>query len=405
MKRILIISLFLCLGVFTKANDFKQKALLDTVHETGFYKIMLSPDIISGLNDTYSDLRIYDQKNREVPYLLFKENFYYKSVYFREFPILENTTGDNSKRAKLILQNPDKALRSEIRLIIRNTDAEKEITLKGSDDKRTWYIITKGYPERLAGNSNDSSETRVLDFPPSNFGFFELSMPTKKHELFQVIKAGFIDEKMAKGAYIPLPKPKMLQKDSLTKSYITLIFEKPYEINCLEWEISWPEFFLRQCNIGKKKYNPYPHFELLHSNELSSKKSLVWQFETIKTDTLTIIIENNNNLPLKIKSIKAFQLNIVAIAQLEGNNTYTLLFDNHTILKPDYDLKYFTDKIPQKLPEIQCSKPLSIAGNTIDNTKEKNHSILLNKSFLWTILIIVAFGLLLLTIKLLKEMK
>lgn len=404
MKRLIFLPLVLCLFLTGIANDFKQKADIDSVPQTGFYKVILSPDIVSGLNENYSDFRIYDSRKTEIPYLLYKDNFYYKSVYFREFPIIENSTDEHAKLSTLIIENPNKELRSEIRLIIRNTDAEKEITLKGSDNKKDWYIITKGYPERVTGANNDSSETRVLSFPPSNYAFFKLTLSAKKQDIFQIIKAGFIDEKMAKGAYAPLPAPRIIRKDSVLKSYITLIFEKPYEINRLEWKISKPELFLRHCTISKQRLLTHYGYETIYSQELSSKKLPVWQFETIKTDSLVIIVENNNNIPLQIESINAFQLNIYAITKLEAKNCYTLLFDNQTLMEPEYDLKYFTDQIPQILPEIHC-KSISLLDNYEKNIPKKHTAFVFNKLFLWIVLIIIAIGLIVLSVKLLKEIK
>jgi len=63
-----IAALFICTAV--KAQNFKNKAALNAVAKTGFYSIEVTPEVSSYTSTDYRDLRIIDEQNRSVPYII-----------------------------------------------------------------------------------------------------------------------------------------------------------------------------------------------------------------------------------------------------------------------------------------------------------------------------------------------
>jgi hypothetical protein len=377
-----IIALIFCslLVTYIWADDFKYKSKVDTVSKPGFYKIVLSPEIISESNPEYSDIRIFDSKHNEVPYILSSEQKATERTGFKEYELLENNYLPKQKITRVVVHNPSKKTLSALTLIVRNSDVEKEITLKGSDDKSHWYIIKSDFPVHSDDFYEGTSQKMVFNFPGSNYEFFELTMNDKKKDPIQIIKVGYYDSEVAKGLYTAIPDPAISQTDSIKvkKSYIRLTFDRPYEISKLEVSFTGPELFMRQCYLGlyasshKKQV-----FEEFVSFTASSKFPSLCEFEKIKNKELTVIIENLDNPPLKVIKAKAYQLNKYLIVSLKPHEEYYIYFGNSKLQAPIYDLAYFSDSIAKSISDIRTSPIIDLysAG--------KKQNVFFNKTTVW----------------------
>jgi hypothetical protein len=398
--------LFLILfpGLLFAADGYNHRAQLDSIEKKGFYKILLTPEIISVLQSDYRDIRLYDSKNNEIPYLFSEERPVTVKSYFKEMEILENTPIFKPKVSRIVIHNIGKKVLSELFIIVRNTDANREVTLKGSDDNGTWYFISSSYPTRLSEKENETSEIRSISFPRSNYEYFELTIRNNKYEPLQILKMGYRNSELDRGLYTTLPLPKIIQKDTLKRSFITVIYDREYEFSKLEWKITGPEMFHRQCKLGEfSKFSKHDLYGIFQQYELTSKRSSVWEFPKLKTDSLILIIENEDNTPLKVLELQAYQINKYLIAQLQPDEKYTLFFGNVKDIAPEYDLKYFADVIPAQLPVI---KPLKLEVIPAGQVKPlvKTKPVFFNKTILWIVIIVIAVGLGVLSIKMVREM-
>jgi hypothetical protein len=403
MNKIIIFIILILISKGIKAFEFDQKADIDSIKVTGFTKINLSPDIISSLNLNYGDIRIMDSRQKEVPYLLYVEPSLTQKKFFREFTLLENSTTPNQKLSRILIQNTGKKILSEIIFNLQNSDIQKEMVLKGSDDLKNWFIITHNYPENISDFDDKTTEFRSLKFPPSNYGYFEITIVNKKHDPLHILKAGYYDMELAKAYYTRIPSPLITQKDSARVSRIRLVFNKKYEISKLIWQISGPELYHRNCSLGNFiKSGKKEYFESYRIFQLSSKLQPVLDLDRFKADTLFMEIENTDNAPLKINGVEAYQMNIYLIASLNAGENYQLFFGNKELTNPEYDLKYFADLISDNIPVAYTKKPVLIKSEEIVKVKT---SLLFNSKFLWIIIILVIGSLGGLSIKMIREMK
>ena len=84
-----------------RAENFQEKVKIDSVPKTGFYKIILSPEIISVTKTGYSDIRIYDAKQNEAPYILIEnQDSLYTSI---PKPAIEQTDSADIKKSFITL--------------------------------------------------------------------------------------------------------------------------------------------------------------------------------------------------------------------------------------------------------------------------------------------------------------
>ena len=69
-KLIAIVLLHVCICLNVNGQTFKAQALLPAIEQDGFYRINLNPQLAPYINDNYSNIRIHDRANREVPYFI-----------------------------------------------------------------------------------------------------------------------------------------------------------------------------------------------------------------------------------------------------------------------------------------------------------------------------------------------
>lgn len=83
MKKILFLVGFVFINSLANAVNFKYQSIIDSIEHDGFYKILLIPEVIAALKPDYSNIRIYDSGNNEIPYMLTKESAYRNKFLFQ----------------------------------------------------------------------------------------------------------------------------------------------------------------------------------------------------------------------------------------------------------------------------------------------------------------------------------
>lgn len=404
MFRSLFLVNFIFINSLANAGNFQYQSAIDSISQDGFHKILLIPEVISALKNDYSDIRIFDSENNEIPYLLTKESAIRSNSYFKEYKILKNQNLTKSAVNQVILKNPLAKPVSELYLIVRNSAIEKEITLKGSDDLKNWFIITQKYPSVIGLFQDETSEIKVLDFPKSNYKYFMLQMSIKKEEPLQILKAGYYDISQEAGLYSEVPVLSVIQNDSskYKKSFVTVKFKASLEISKIELQIKGPKIYQREFQLFNEiKSDNRTMIEYVGTYVLSSKWPSIWELNIFRTNELLISINNEDNVPLKVEKVKAYQLNVYLTAQLRKNVKYYLRFGNMELSKPEYDLKYFTDSIPKNLIQVKSAVPEKLKT---EQPKTVVRSFF-NNTIMWFVLVFIIALLTFLTLKITKEVK
>ncbi len=402
MKKSIFFIQFLYLCVAVNADDFKWKTQIDSVKKSDFYKILLSPNVISCAKSDYSDLRILDSRHKEVPYLFVSENHVTEQKAFKQYKIVENKYLPKQAITRIVIHNQDKSTISNLVLQIRNTEIEKEITLKGSDDRNNWFIIKRKFPVLSSVFEENTSELRIIDFPKSNYEFFEITLNDKRKDPLQIMSVGYYDSETNEGLYTEITTPTLYQSDSvkLKKSFVRLTFKEAYEIDRLDIVIKGPDFYMRNCTVGRYIiFNNKKVLEPINSFVITSGKLTIWNFNRLKTNELIIEIDNADNTPLQITAVKAYQLSKYLIANLKSDEKYELFYENEKIASPNYDLQYFTDKIPKDILVLKTNRIVRLP---------KTASLILpaffTKTYIWLALVLVIALLGWLSIKITREM-
>jgi len=363
-KVLLILSL-----IWISSNIFAQKfnweAALNNIPEDGYYRINISPEIVSASENNNSDIRIYDASGKEIPFFIEKE----QSVNFKEFFVEYKMITNETQRtwpyySRIVIHNPKKNEISNFQLIIRNADVSKTLKLSGSDDKRNWYVIKDKYRFRSIYNDEGTSVIKILNFPKSNYEYYEILIDDWRDNPLKIEKTGFFDTTVEEGKYTTITKPEIEQRE-LTEEKQSLVkvnFPTKQLINKIHIKINGPEFYYREAEIlvkdssVYKKKEPEYYYRTVHSFVISSNSLNNIYFTGFDVEEFFIRIKNYDNQPIEIVGLNTWQLKYYLVSKLEKNEKYFIRTGNAEIMEPEYDLKYFKNEIPKKLSSVSTKK-------------------------------------------------
>ena len=397
---ILAAALLLSMGLNAQ---FRHSALLDTVKETGFYSISVTPELASYLKTDLSDLRIIDEKKQWVPYIT-EAPFHKKShtpvLFYQKVMLKEN----KDSQTNLVIENDEKIELSDLILELKNAAAERVGSLSGSDDYKNWFVILDSLMIRKSEEYSDTSHRQQINFPASTYKYFKLTVYNNKRYPLNILNVltsapeSFLDT-------IPSsfrnPQPKFAQKDSGHYSLVTIMFEKPFQINGVHLRVSAPWFFKREAKLFTHLDNSLPatwsgisHDTLTMSSDDFSEHYI----RRLKTDTLYVLIENGDNPPLQISSVTTSLINRNIIAHLEKGKSYSLLVDDPGARAPVYDLEHFKDRI--HTPKLVSISNITGLQPEVIQAQTQN-----GRRWIWPVIILVIVVLGALTWKLASDMK
>lgn len=405
MKKICQLLVVLLLHAsFAEGQSFNYKWKLDSVKQSGFHSIQISPELSRFLRADFNDLRIVDESNRNVPHIMRASGMNWVELLFKEFPVLSNTVTD-SFQSVLTISNPTSQPVTELKIFLRNSSVSRPASLSGSNDNKTWYIIDDQLQLNRSFETIKDQNIQELSFPVSNYKYFKLVVDNLDNDPLNILKIGSYQsiEYKSINPYLQNPHPTIKQKDSAKESFVEIVWSSDFHVDKLRFNIDAPKFYNRNVRIYLPKVkdgsltgfgDPIGFFTVKSGTENSV------DFPRIKTDKLYCVIENGDNPPLQIKEVVADQVSFSAIAYLEKDKSYSLLLDDALAIAPNYDLSAFRDSIPLngELLTVTGSpermKPISIKH-------EKDN----NRWWIWPALAVLILSLGFLTYRLVQDMK
>lgn len=396
----------LILTAFTlsaQSQSFVAKGKLDTIKQDGFYKVLLTPANAAYINNTFSNIRIVDSLNAEVPYLLMEEKPVYLQHQFKEYTILDRKQITGSQTV-IKLHNPAQAPIDNISLLIRNAEVKKQARLSGSDDGKTWFAVKEKFWLAPINNTASVNELRGIEFPLTNYTYYLLEVSDSSSAPINILKAGYYDVSKSHGVFSQITDSVSITTTTKDKkTFVYIAFRHPQFIDKLELNFSGSPYFQRHGSLTesktrriKKKEEQYDQW--ITDFTVRSAQTTVINFNGLRTDNLTLSIENSDNPPLQPGRLTAWQLNRYLIAWLKKDNTYAVQFGKDNQIAPDYDLGYFRDSIPANTPTVNIYniQPATQKAAVPD-------TIFTSKSIIWIAIGVVIVLLGFMSIKLVRE--
>ncbi len=374
-------------------QHFRFNASLDSIKRSGFYRIPLPAAVLAKCQSGFGDLRIFDTEGNIAAYILQTENGAFYSTPMIELPIIKRKK-EGDKQWHLTMENGSNRNIDRIVLTLKGTLVKRYFTLSGSDDNINWYSILENYnPEHTRFDQDNWS----LYFPSSHYKYYQITLIGKDLLPIDIVKASIYSNKTIAPQYSYSPIPHHLtQKDSTNKkSYINITFDEAYPIERMKLQVSGSNYFKRHLSIYKS-LNEFPLCDTVIStfNGEYPRINLA-----CKEKEFCIVIDNEDNRPLKIDQVNFDQYDRYLVAYFDSTKKYKLYFGDSTLTPPLYDISSFKDSINHLISDISLGTINKISANNQQPIVATNKY----KWILWPAIISVIILLSGITFKMLKE--
>lgn len=408
MKKISIAAvlvLYSCMNVF--AQSFTHQASITGISKDSLYKIPLDPDRKQYMSSNLHDLRIYDAKQNEVPYVVLSEPLLKAKSDFVEYEIVSQN--HFSTFSEIVIRNPNKDKISNIAFNINNSDAYKYCSIEGSNDKKQWYSVSELQELSLAYNELYTNQYKCIYFPLNDYEYFRLTVDDWYSHPLKINSAGCFKNSVIAGKLNEVAFSKTISADPKTKTtLIHLAFNNNQTVDRIDFKIKAPRLYRRHATVFVNRQETIKHKttqyrEVLYEFELKSDDVLFFDVPALNEKELFIEIENKDNPPLAIESISCKQLATYLVCDLKAKQDYTLKCGNKDLKLPEYDLVNFISQIPQLLPEAKLSPMKELPKQEV-KVEHKEKSFFETPQFLWLCLGIGVLVVFLFSRSLLKDM-
>lgn len=194
--------------------------------------------------------------------------------------------------------------------------------------------------------------------------------------------------------YTAIPAPSVTVKEDKVnqRTIVQITFKAGYQVDKIILSPSGFRYFRRTAWLTEinplisDKKNRYSEDRLINFIISSGKEPVIDLSGQKRYKQLFLIIDNEDNRPLLIKNIKAYQRNAELITYLEKDKRYVIKTGQRNMQLPRYDLSYFNDSISNKVPFINIFSFKMNQGDAL-----VKDAISIKKSWMWT-----AIGLLIL---------
>ncbi|MEJ5055294.1 DUF3999 family protein [Sphingobacterium sp. MYb382] len=373
--------LFFLLGYFFTALGQAQQIQGQLMATDNGYHIIPIPEAFRALlgNDV-GMLRLKNENGREIPYVLKKlpeSKINFKSAQYKR------VLSDSSEQ--IIIENPNREEWQSISFRIANTNVKKRYTLAGSNDLQRWFSIESYGVLSDLNAINQTTSIKSISFPLNDYKYLRFIFDNTRTAPINILEIGFITNEKIKSTLEQLHTLKStIVNDPRTKSTI-ILFTKPNRlpVDHIQFHITTPKQYYRQAkifNILKNTTNQQAQQNQTAYFTLTERNLTGQPITNNYSETFCIVIANEDNAPLQIDSISAYQLPIEIIADLTAGSSYVLEADNNWHA-PNYDLAMINMELPSHIPIANVTQIKSLAVKVPQKTepeeKEENSRTLL----------------------------
>jgi hypothetical protein len=338
-------------------QPYKYKTAVQRVDSSGFYKILLQPNLTGKCQPGLADIRLVDDQRKPVPYLLGNALPVQVKTSYRELPRMA-TAAVKDSLTTYIAQNPQRLSIDQLWIKLRNTAVNRTVNVLGSDDLQHWFAIKENILLQEAADQKDGTFEELITLPSSTYRFLKIEVNGKNRAPINIIKAGIYMNLASKPEYAALPKATLFSATKGSTSLITISFKEPYRVDRLHLQITGTKYYRRPLRVysisGNKK-------EWLKEALITSAGDGDIEVSA-QTSKLLLEVDNEDNPQLVVQSVEAYQLKQSLVAYLNKGHQYQLSFGNANVNAPRYDLQFFTDSIKSGLlPVISHTDIIPVA--------------------------------------------
>ncbi|MFK8045995.1 MAG: DUF3999 family protein [Crocinitomicaceae bacterium] len=408
IKNVFILTLSIAFSTTLLAQmenySFKQEII---EIESEWHSIQIPSNTIKNLKANYSDIRIYgitENDTIEAPYI-FEEAQAKRELKNANFKVINQSHNSDGYFYTFVMDDVKSI--NQILLNFNRQNFDFKIKLEGSNVKNNWYTIIDNY-QLIAVRNNfiDFSFTKVK-FKQSEYKYFRLQLKTDTDPYFSSASISLEESRAAQQEEFEVSTLRQAENKNLKKTTVEFSLQDKMPVSEIQLNVSNATDYYRRYSLlyltdsveTEKGY--LKNYKQLKSGTIHSFEPTVIQFNTAVASHFKLEIENQDNLPLKVNSAKAKGNRFFLTARFNIPAQYFLTYGNTNAGFPNYDISYFTEKIPKELAAVELAPIQKI------NQKEeaKTEPLFVNSAWMYLLLSGIILLLAIFSINMLKNTK
>lgn len=357
-----LLFLLACSDLDAQLRKYDYYREISNLKGSGYYTVPLGPEVLAKCSSGFCDFRIYEiagTDTLETPFLMNWKDDEFKNTSYSATLIDQSYKKGCCSFTTLTFNEPKEI--NEIQLEITENNFDKLVKLEGSQDNRDWKTIDENM--RIVGFGFDDYKYTRLNFGTCTFKYFRITVNDAGSKPVKITGAATYNNRWLLGSYAKINGAKTfrIEKKSDAQSYRTAkgrTVEKD-AVNETELRVMLPYkaclHHIRMRSRDSSDFYRYVTVRDLEGNNtfssvftsLEKERFTIIPTEKVVTSELILSIENKNNRPVGNIEIEVYGQNAELITRLDPEKSYLLSYSDPNGKKPEYDMEYFADKLPQ----------------------------------------------------------
>lgn len=345
------------------AQQAKWSASVPMVNEQGLHAIALSAELLGSTRGDLGDIRLLDSTGAEVPYVVRESMLASGPERFIAFNVLRNALLKRSTEVEI--ERPADEVLEELHVWIKPIDAEKRVRITGSDDRQSWFMVKDSHVALRGSRGDPPHQVLTLRIPPSDYHYLRLTLNDSLTAPMKVLGVGrFVPEQSPEAVFSSSINLRFTQRDSARQTVLRFALPQAMLIERMAIEVEDTLPFMRRVEMGRwrsmdvkerRHVRKQRWLEQMGSFVIRQGEGASFSLMPSRLDTFELRIDNGDDKPLRIRSVKAQCRERVLLARLEPGMAYRLVVGNEQLAPPRYDMAHFANDLPSPLSTIDHS--------------------------------------------------
>ncbi len=392
-------------AAFAQSASFDFKRSIEKPVDQ-WHRIELPSDLYQHVSPNLSDLRILGTNasgdSIEAPYIVETKTAYNRSeaIGLKIF----NTVSQGGRHF-FSFECPEIKELNDLELSFQEENFDWQVRLEGSEDSKDWFTISDNNRIVSIKNSEVNYSYSRIVFSAAKYRYYRISIPTKKSP--KLLKAEVFRNFYSAGIFKEFTPAKMEIKEDKEAKKTIVDFTLPMSvpISWIKVEVATEVDYYRRLSLQyladsiKSPKGWKPVYRNFKSAYLSSFENNTFNFSAQRAAQFRLVIENQDNAPLKISTASFKGHPTELIARFGAPADYSLYYGNKKLTKPRYDIASFRNTIPQDLKSLS----LGSAQRLEKTGKVQVEALFTNKLWLYALMALIIFVVGGFTLKMMKE--
>lgn len=319
------------------------EALIENSGNNSYKSVRIPPEVAHNANANLSDILVTDDKGKTLPYFINSSSNQTSST-INNYPmtLLNAYIKDDKFYLDYMLTDVPSSdvLATSINITTRNRGFAKNVVLYGSYDNVHWEHVKEDKIYNVDGNVKLQVEFNL----PQKFTHYRFMLDNNLEKIsFESVSLNYSIENTSRLYFEETISPEFYVEEigKHTQIYIQGLLNLRLKDIEIETDSTFKRrAFVEEMSVSQEIYN------ISFDGIKHSQTAIEMPNRKIRDDTLTIIINNNEDAPIDIAGIKVRYYADEIVFEDKGSETFTLNFSsNSSIPAPIYDIKSYKTEI------------------------------------------------------------